>query len=548
MMNDYIVFRMNDFLGNAGIVGLSKLLKILDPDEEQHHISDACLEIQKNFLLESDLTQAYFDTLINVYQNECPYNRILEQIKFMIEDPNKQEKEFTKKLKTLKKDLESNRYKTGYETIKDRVTDVDLYEELKKIILLKNNEEITESLKQIEELLNRNIIKETFFMKDIAYFIINNFWEAKSFLNRNNAKKDMKEVHKKEIEEVLKNYLKTVDQGKTICVECGAELSNKNSISSSFINDFSEDFSRKNSNYWNFKPNCYFCPKCLFLYTLIPLGFTKLGPNFLFINANDSLKTLISINSTKYQPTGTMENKNYYYLYNQVLQNLNEKNMDRLNNIQVITRQTVGNGYHFDIISPQILNLLRECQKELQRLSEHGYIKDVEGYRNIYEEVLLHLLYNQELYRLLNELLRFGLNAKDEYVIHSCKLIYQIEGRRRKVMNPKYYSIVAKEGNEYRKNMERNGKADSTIGISYKMLNALKTQNCNQFLDIMIRLSNALNMTVPKSLIKTIGNIEEFKNVGYAFVIGFRGGYYEKDEKEFLREKMQQIIEEGGIE
>lgn len=121
-------------------------------------------------------------------------------------------------------------------------------------------------------------------------------------------------------------------------------------------------------------------------------------------------------------------------------------------------------------------------------------------------------------------------------------------------MNPKYYSMIAKEGNEYRKKMEINGRADSTIGISYKMLNALKTQNCNQFLDIIIRLSNALNMTIPKSLIKTIGNIEEFKNIGYAFVIGFRGGYYNLEEKEqenlrnTLKDRMQQISEEGGNE
>lgn len=549
-MNDYVVFRMNDFLGNAGIVGLAKLLETLDSEKEYYRINDTCLEVQKSFLLEADLTQAYFDTLIEVYQAQCPYKRILEQITFLVEDPNKQEKEFSKKLKVLKKDLESNRYKTGYETIKDSVSNIDLYEELKRLVSLNNSEAITESLKQIRDLLNQNLTKETFFMKDIAYFIINNFWEAKSFLNRNNAKKNMKEVHKKEIEEVLKNYLKIEDKGKTICIECGAEVSGTNSISSSFINDFSEDFARKNSNYWNFKPNCYFCPKCLFLYTLIPLGFAKLGSNFLFINANNSLTTLIDINSQKYESEETIGNKNYYYLYNQVLQNLNEKNIGRLNNIQVITRQTVENGYHFNIISPQILDLLRECKKELQLLSEHGYIKDMEGYRNIYEEVLLHLLYNQELYRLLNELLRFGLNAKDEYVIHSCKLIYQIEGRRRKVMNPKYYSIVAKEGNEYRKSMERSGKADSTIGISYKMLNALKIQNCNQFLDIMIRLSNALNMTVPKPLIKAIGNIEEFKNIGYAFIIGFRGGYYEKEEKELLdlKEKMKQFLEEGGNE
>lgn len=547
-MENYVEFRMNDFLGNAGIVGLVKLLKIIDPNGENYRINETCIEVKKQFLLETNLTQAYFDTLIDVYQEDCPYNKILKQVEALIELPNKQEKEFSKKLKSFKKDLESNRYKTGYEVVKEKIDNTaNLYEELKNLLSLKNDDDIIASLKKIQTLLNHNVIKETFFMKDIAYFIINNFWEAKSFLNRNNAKKDMKEVHKKEVEEVLKQYLKIEDKGRNICVECGAELSGTNSISSSFINDFSEDFARKNSNYWNFKPNCYFCPKCLFLYTLIPLGFSKLSSNFLFINANDSLEALIKMNSGKFETTERPENNNYAYLYNQVLQKLNEKNFSRLSNIQVITRQTKDGLYRFDIINKKILTLLADCKKELQLLSQYGYIKDVDGSRNIYEEVLLHLLYNQELYRLLNELLRFGLNTKNEYIIYTCKLIYQIEGRRREVMNPKYYYKIAKVGNEYRKKMEITRKSDPTIGISYKMLNALKTQNCNQFLDIMIRLSNALNMIVPDQLVRAIGNEDEFKNIAYAFVLGFRGGYYDKEESN-LKDEMNQDLNEGGNE
>ena len=556
-MKEWTLFRMNDFLGNAGIIGLLKLLNKIDSKAENYKIEDMQVEVRTKLLLETDLTGAYFDTLIDEYEEECIYNRILKKIILLIQEENKQDKNYQKELKALKKDLESNRYKTGYETIKDKLdTSNDLYEELKRLLVLKESDEITECLLQINTLLNHKIIKETFYMKDIAYFIINNFWESKSFLNRNNTKKDMKEVHRAEIEEVLKQYLKAEDKGKNICVECGDEISGKSSISSSFINDFSEDFARKNSNYWNFKPNCFFCPKCLFLYTLIPLGFTKMGQNFLFINANDSLENLIFMNSGKLEVDEQKDNNNYHYLYNQVLQTLNEKNIGRVSNIQVITRSIEENEYRFDIINNYILTLLGECKKELQQLSKYSYIKDTVGYRNIYEEVLLHLLYNQELYRLLNELLCFGLNTKNEYVIHSCKLIYQIEERKKNMINKtnKNYYRVARDGNEYRKSMEINGKDDATVGISYKMLNALKCQDCNQFLDIVIRLSNSLKRNVPKGLIATLNDIEEFKRIGYAFVLLFRGGYYTKDENEqeldgqLLEEKMNQEFKEGGEE
>lgn len=551
-MKEWTSFRMNDFLGNAGIIGLVKLLKTIDSEAENYHIEETSVEVRTNLLIESDLTNAYFTALINEYKEECPYNRILNKIKFLIERTDKQEKEFLKDLKILKKDLESNRYKTGYETIKNKLNMSDnLYEEVKQLVLLKETNEITECLNRINTILNHSVVKETFFMKDIAYFIINNFWESKSFLNRNNVKKDMKEVHRIEIEDVLKQYLKKDDKGKNICIECGEEISSINSISSSFINDFSEDFARKNSNYWNFKPNCYLCPKCLFLYTLIPLGFMKLGQNFLFINANSSLEMLISINGKKVNEIEKSENNNYFYLYNQILQKLNEKNIERLGNIQVITRRVKESEYRFDIINNYILTLLNDCKKELEALAKYGYIKDAEGYRNIYEEVLIHLLYNQELYRLLNELLCFGLNTKNEYVIHSCKQIYKIEERRRNMINKtkKNYYSIAREGNEYRNSIEINGKDDATVGISYKMLNALKCQDCNQFLDIVIRLSNSLKRNVPKGLITTLNDVEEFKRVGYAFVLGFRGGYYAKEENEQeLEDKINSELTEGGEE
>lgn len=444
-MNDYVVFRMNDFLGNAGIVGLSKLLKTLDSEGEHYKINQDSIEVETKFLLETDLTQAYFDTLIEEYKEECPYNRILKRSKILIQEPNKEIKGFQKQIKSFKKDLESNRYKTGYESIQQKNDNsINLYEELKRLLTIKEPEKITECLINIDNLLNQDLIKETFFMKDIAYFIINRFWDSKSFLNRNNAKKSMKEVHKKEIEDILKQYLSQESKKGNVCVECGDEVSGTMSIPSSFVNDFSEDFSRKNSNYWNFKPNCYFCPKCLFLYTLIPLGFSKIENNFLFINANQSLKLLKKVNNQK--TTNEKENNNnYFYVYNQVFQKLNKENLKQISNIQVITRQGIESKYRFDIINQHILNILSTCSKELEQLSNYGYIKDIEGYRNIYEEVLTHLLYNQELYQLLNELLRFNLNSGNEYVIYTCKLIYQIE-ERRKTMTKNNTILLPKQG------------------------------------------------------------------------------------------------------
>ena len=171
-MKEWTLFRMNDFLGNAGIIGLLKLLNKIDSKAENYKIEDMQVEVRTKLLLETDLTGAYFDTLIDEYEEECIYNRILKKIILLIQEENKQDKNYQKELKALKKDLESNRYKTGYETIKDKLdTSNDLYEELKRLLVLKESDEITECLLQINTLLNHKIIKETFYMKDIVPYL-----------------------------------------------------------------------------------------------------------------------------------------------------------------------------------------------------------------------------------------------------------------------------------------------------------------------------------------------------------------------------------------
>lgn len=70
-------------------------------------------------------------------------------------------------------------------------------------------------------------------------------------------------------------------------------------------------------------------------------------------------------------------------------------------------------------------------------------------------------------------------------------------------------------------------------GISYRMLNSLKTSNVNAFMDILIRCYMYIGKEIPKGFIDCLNSEEEFKTNGYAFVMGFNGvDYRELNDKE----------------
>ena len=67
---EQIEFNLQDFCINAGIVGLIKMLEEQE-DDTVYEIERSTLKVDKDFLLNTDLTNLYFKTLINKYQNRC---------------------------------------------------------------------------------------------------------------------------------------------------------------------------------------------------------------------------------------------------------------------------------------------------------------------------------------------------------------------------------------------------------------------------------------------------------------------------------------------
>ena len=61
----------------------------------------------------------------------------------------------------------------------------------------------------------------------------------------------------------------------------------------------------------------------------------------------------------------------------------------------------------------------------------------------------------------------------------------------------------------------------------YKLINALGTSNRNMFLDAVTRMYSGINKEIPSVFFDVFSSDENFKEVGYAYVLGLKGGEFQ---------------------
>jgi len=73
------------------------------------------------------------------------------------------------------------------------------------------------------------------------------------------------------------------------------------------------------------------------------------------------------------------------------------------------------------------------------------------------------------------------------------------------------------------------GSIDKLSGISYRLLNSLKTNNTDSFMDTLLNCYLYAKLPVPEVFLNALRSEEQFKTIGYAFVAGLIEG--EKNEE-----------------
>ncbi|EAF3777245.1 type I-B CRISPR-associated protein Cas8b1/Cst1, partial [Listeria monocytogenes] len=84
-------------------------------------------------------------------------------------------------------------------------------------------------------------------------------------------------------------------------------------------------------------------------------------------------------------------------------------------------------------------------------------------------------------------------------------------------------------GKEFKEGYVKKKSENKISGITYKLLNSLKVNDKDGFMDTLLNSYSYLSMPIPDVFIKMFSNNEAFKSVGYAFMLGVGG---EKTKKE----------------
>lgn len=550
--NGYFKVSLDTFLYNAGIVGFIQVLENSKAEiDKDYIINEQDLSISKKFLKKADLSQLYIDSMIKNFGDKSTISETFKNIDYLISKEGIEEKEFNSKINSIIDSLSSNSIKTGCETLQSNGLKIKIQENINNI--KKNKKDIDKIKKYLKEIQNdyRNNkeVKQTLLMKNIMYAKIQPFWSNKAFLNPQKSKKDLKNEFYETFEKPLKSIIEET-KGKYNCITCGMQTSS--SMDTTFLFEVGVDTGRKKSAFWNCNPDSFICPICSFIYACSPLGFRDIGNLMFFINQNDSIKTLISMNIA-----GRIidEKKDAHYIaYNTIINKALDEKMKELNSIQVIIRNK--NGYSFNTIGHDTLKIIKSIKGELEVISKSYLIIPKDNRFDIYKICLENVLNFRNQWNLIYLLLmNFEKDGEKDYTINykvkTIFIILKIQIKQNHIfredinMNDKINLsyIACKSGDEMRRiiigvNNDRNlldmeeKEADNKLrGLVYQLINSIHTSNRDLFLSNITRLYAGMNLTIPNIFTRIFERDEDFKEIGYAYVLGLKGAYYNKEKE-----------------
>ncbi len=548
-MKEEVVFDLGSFETNAGILGLIRMLEF---DKEHsagkyHYKGEESLTVDKEYLMSTDLTELFMKTLISLEENTGKYPKLLSELKrfYDILLERDLEKEERKKLGECLDSLCANSYKGAYVVLKEKYSyQDDLYELIKSLKNEKDREKQLELLKTILEILNDTEIYDTLFFRELVYSRINKFWDGVSFLNRNNAKKEMKLIHYETFEKGFKEYLNSSSKKVAICEECGEPIGTTEKIDYGFLKGTTADTSRKRNDFWNYKVNSWVCPKCAFLFSLMPLGFQKNRTHYLFVNVNHNVGDMVKANLEKIVD----ENKDAVELYHEALLDFVQQETKVLDNIEVIEAGVYEKRYRVNVIQKEALEIIKKSEENLKKLLGCYDIKVDNGYLNLYNEVIGNIVGFRDNYSLIYLILKQGLaDGKSIYPAWLIlKIQYQISLKRKGSDLEMKNDLDTAQwlGEQLRLAIFKAKQTNDPKvlnSLCYKLLNAIHINDLDTFVNMVLRACKSYEATVPVLFMQALKNHENFNDLAHAYLMGLM--YDKKYDKKETMENVEKGVD-----
>ncbi|WP_378955888.1 type I-B CRISPR-associated protein Cas8b1/Cst1 [Pelosinus sp. sgz500959] len=528
-MGRIVTLTLNDALYNAGLLGFLRICRKSNlPVQEVGNTINFDSDILKDF------TSHYLQTLIDTFRDDIIYSEIMENYNRIVPlNMNQEEnyKKFDESFKYIADKLKRASYLAGYEIIKARG---DLYDFEVEVKTIKENKEYQEKRLLLDQLIDKiKKYKDVLIMKDITYTKIQPFWTNVAFLNskRNKDEFDLcfTEAFTKPAYEFLPKEGKKVQ---LTCCQCDSAVTKSNGFTMSWINDVGVDTVRKTSYYWDFKVDSFLCPVCNLIYACIPLGFSMQGTEGIFVNDNESIDVLEEMNGVAVVKVDSRKEDIFYKVIDRFMDINQELTAQKeVNNIQVIRR---SNGrYIFNILSKEKLNIIKYCKRDFAALVGIS-VKIQDDYLNVYRKVIQSILNGENLYPLIYILLHKGIDKSIRiwFLRYMIKIQAVAFSKGDEKMREKVVFAAMKRGEELRMRMLGDNQNENKVRtLSYKLLNALKVRNSNEFMDTVLRNYIGLGIQMPISFLDILKQEEKFLDFGYAFITGLNGGISKKEDE-----------------
>ncbi len=556
-LDDKITLSMGDWQWNAAIVGF---INIVGEKNITFKGKDR-IEFSSETLI--GFESKFFDYLIRTYEKTLSWYKIVsfkdscnnylesDFKEFQLDDL----KNINKYIKDIKKYLKSNSFIAAYDLID---SDSDMIAIEKKLSLCrepKKQEEFDKNKSRIIEEVRSNLMllmqvinycstangKKYIAAKNIMYALVKNAWSGVCFLNRTPKVKDMYLDYKEYFVNPAVEYLQSdKTKFKFKCLTCNNSMKDINN-DLSFLNSTGFDVARKSSHVWNFQNDIAVCPVCKLIYSCLPAGFSYAFNQGIYVNANLQLRDALDINFRIKNDILNSKGNTMRSVYYAMINELNTKNNNtakyELSDIQVVKYEE--NDYRFTIFSRKMQQIIVSSEDELNSLLKTSFTENNEIV-NLYAAAIFRILNSQNLFSLVHQMVYYKLSDEAKCYFNSGhinnllkvnqRIYLSLEGEDMESVfkkDEKATAIVknaSKAGYYLRKNYSDKGSANKLAGISYRLLNALKTSNQSNFMDIVLNCYLYVNNTVPKVVAENFSDDKDFKTMGYAFVAGLIDG------------------------
>lgn len=539
-----IEYYLGDWFYNIGIVGLLRILRFNNVGEDKYTVDDNCLKLDEQIL--DNFAEYYFNYFFSVYDNT-------ENLVGLIDNTtDKIDKSETDEIGKAIKDVVAG-FKKYENTVKNTsFTDEygSLYSDINAISksIKSNNSEVmlnqaSATLKDIKAFITREAIRKKR-AANISRSALSEFFGQASFLNPSfkgaYAEDFVQKMNDDYVEPVKLKYSEKAPALKVTynCSICSRATNGKTHFDEAMFAPLGLSLTQ-NSNYlWNRVTIMPICEECRLLLMCTPAGCTPITKTrivndelqyyreYNFVNLDTDINGLFTINEN-FRQRSDYSNP-YKELILDIVTKTEQKARWTLQSIFFIEFHVENKSttLHYFSIPPYKASFL--VNKQTHYLLEH--IRP----RRFQMDVLEDILADKDIIISATQELRYYMQKKEGRIkvdvgdtvscFNAIQLRYLLKGFRKGWS--KVNTRIINEAFEYGKELNRyyisNDAANKVNSIGYKMLNAVKVGDKDEFMDNLLRTCMSIQKPIPELFLNVLSEQKaDFEDIALAFISGF---------------------------